>query len=136
LLIGGEGPEGNSVVHAYLPEESTTAVFRRSQKVILTRPSNRVPWTVTFLDKKSGYYAQVAVPGRSLDSITGDRDINQPFGIVGSFQDVEIVAIVTLIRSNPIPNGGHIPGHCPLHRILARWIRMSLRDATSIRGHP
>ena len=139
LLIGGEGPEGNSVVHAYLPEESTTAEFRRSQKVILTRASDRVPWNVEFLDaKRSGYYAQVAIAGRSLDSITGDRDINQPFGVVGSFQDAEIVAIVTLIRSSPpSPNGGRVPGPWPIAQISRApdgSVNVSLRDVNVYSG--
>ena len=119
LLVGGEFPEGHASVHAYLPEESATAGFRRSTRVVLTRKSKQDAWTVYFPDGNGGFgYAQVAVPGRSLDSITGDRDTNQPFETIGNFRDSQCIAIVTLIRSSPpSPNGGRIPGDWPIQQI-------------------
>jgi hypothetical protein len=139
LLMGGRGPEGNSVVHAYLPEESPTAEIRRSRKVILTRPSDAVPWTVEFIDpQRSGYYAQVAIPGRSLDEITEDRDINQPFGVVGRFQDAELIAIVRLIRSNPpLSRFERLPGDWPIAQISRTAngsVNVSLRGANGYSG--
>ena len=128
LLIGGINPKGNSVVYAFLPAEKKTEEFRRCKKVLLTRPSNRAPWTVTQIDEKGGGdYAQLAVPGRSLDSIIADGDINQPFQVYGSFQDEELIAIVTFIRSNPplaaiknVPSVllERVPGAMPIDQVF------------------
>jgi hypothetical protein len=139
LLIGGKGPEGNSVVQAYLAEESATAEFRRSRKVILSRPSDAAPWAVEFIDPQtSGYYAQVAIPGRSLNEITGDRDINQPFGVVGRFEDAELVVIVRLLRSNPpSPSGEPLPAGWPIAQISRApngSVNVSWRDANAYSG--
>jgi hypothetical protein len=119
LLIGGYFPEGHASVHAYLPEESATAGFRRNTRVLLTRKSKQDAWTAYFPDSNGGFgYAQVAVLGRSLDSITGDRDTNQPFETFGDFQDSQFIAIVTLIRSSPpSSNGGYVPGDWPIRQI-------------------
>jgi hypothetical protein len=43
----------------------------------------------------------VAILGRSVDDISGDRDVNRPFVVHGELSDQEIVTVVTFIRSSP-----------------------------------
>ena len=46
-------------------------------------------------------YAQVVVQGTKPDEITGSRDLNRPFRVVGTLSDEALVGIVSLIRSSP-----------------------------------
>jgi hypothetical protein len=102
LLIGGETPQHSYVVYAYLTHESGTAEFRRSEKVMIARPSKKQPWSVYFIHEKSGgTCAQVAVQGQSMDSIVADRDISQPFWVIGDIPDAEITSVVRFLRTAP-----------------------------------
>ena len=47
-------------------------------------------------------YAQVPVSTDKPDAISGGRDLNRPFRVVGTFDDDSLVGIVSLIRSGPI----------------------------------
>ena len=102
LLIGGETPQHGYLVYAYLTHESGNAEFRRSEKVMIARPSKKQPWAVYFISEKgSGTYAQVAVSGQSMDTIIADRDISQPFWVIGNISDAEIISAVHFLRTAP-----------------------------------
>ena len=101
LLIGGETPQHDYRVYAYLTHESGTAEFRRTEKVMIYRPSKKQPWTAYFLENGAATYAQVAVPGQTMDTIIADRDISQPFQVGGNIPDAEIVSVVRFLRTTP-----------------------------------
>jgi hypothetical protein len=46
-------------------------------------------------------YAQVLVQGTKPHAITGSRDLNRPFRIVGTLDDEALFGIVSLIRTSP-----------------------------------
>ncbi len=119
LLVGGSEPQGHYVVHAYLTNDSGPTEVRRSMKIVLTRQSDHDVWLVNFMDEIFANYAQVALPGRSLDSITSDRDTNQPFRVEGNFQNADLASIVTFIRTGP-PSPlvvTPVPGNWPIDTI-------------------
>jgi len=121
-------------IEAYLPAEKATIEFRRGSIVRVFRQSNQQPWAVTVpAPDRGGLYAQVAAPGRPLDSIIDDRDINQPFVIVGTFQDAELISIVSSIRSG---NRG-LQATWPIisvTRVAADSARASLRSEKEVSG--
>jgi hypothetical protein len=51
-------------------------------------------------------YAQVAIPGRSLDDVRGEDDLNRPFWVYGEFADEELIALSRFIRSGPAAADG------------------------------
>ncbi len=46
-------------------------------------------------------WAQVELPGRALDDVRDQRDLNRPFRLVGDFGDAELVRLVEFVRSGP-----------------------------------
>jgi len=111
LLIGGETPQHDYRVYAYLTHESGTAEFRRTEKVMIYRPAKKQPWTAYFLENGAATYAQVAVPGQTMDTIIADRDISRPFSVTGNLSDAEITSVVRFIRTSPPTSqyGGRVP---------------------------
>ena len=106
LLIGDpvQAP-GLEWIEAYLPATTNTPELRRGNKIGISRwttPSRRSGWTV----ERTESYAQVAIPGRNLDEITGSSDINRPFRVLGRFNDNELVSLVRFVRSDPPTRGG------------------------------
>jgi len=105
LLVGDEAftPAPRSwFVDIYLAPNVTTDQLRRGriQTAVSDGTSSgadRKPWRL----QDSASWAQVVVPRRAFDEIVGDRDLNRPFRVSGSFDDDEIVSLITFIRTNP-----------------------------------
>jgi hypothetical protein len=99
LLDGDRGMfERIESIQAYLSPTTTTSALRRGTVISVTRQIRPLTaWTVG----TSQSYAQVAIPGRSIDQIVGDQDINRPFRVFGSFDNTELVHLVEFLRSNP-----------------------------------
>jgi hypothetical protein len=55
----------------------------------------------------------VAIPGRQFDNIEGDQDINRPFFVIGTFDDTELVSLVSFLRSDPLTAEGEV-SHWPI----------------------
>jgi hypothetical protein len=87
-----------ATVGAYLPPASETSELRTGTVITLGWPdhSPSKAWTVI---EANGAYAQVAIAGKSFDQIQGDQDINRPFRVVGTFDDAELLSIVTFVRT-------------------------------------
>lgn len=121
MIIGGETPQHSYLVYGYLSHESGTVEFRRCEKVMITRPSSRARWVVSLMDDKGGgTYAQVAIAGQSMDSITSDRDISKPFRVTGDFPDADLISVVRFIRSGAPPTsryGRRVPDYWPIDSI-------------------
>jgi hypothetical protein len=106
LLNGDQGQvPGTQYIQAYLPASITMATLRWGTvvtvtRVVLTTPQ---PWSL----KSSQRYAQVAVAGRPFEQVEGDQDMNRPFAVIGSFEDAELIGLVTFLRSMPraFPDG-------------------------------
>jgi len=103
FLNGDPGQIGNSqYIEVYLAPTTTTPALRRGPVVsVMRRISPPTAWTA----RPAENYAQVAIPGRKFDEIQGDQDTNRPFRVLGSFDDNDIVQIVTALRSNSKPTG-------------------------------
>ena len=91
-------------VNAYLEPDYVAARVRRGRIAVLraemTGPDaydGPKTWELTSMND----YGQVPVSMERSDAITGGRDLNRPFAVVGRFDDELLVAIVTLIRSGP-----------------------------------
>lgn len=114
LITGGQhtndnvGTAANYVEVYCAPFTNSIADLRRGTILIAMRNAAvgaaSQPWRV--VDRQN--YAQVALPGRSLDQINGAADSNQPFWVTGQFTDAELISLCKLVRSNPVwagPNG-------------------------------
>jgi len=91
-------------VEAYLEPDRTSSEVRRGriQLVKASLPSQTAYAAAKRWELVSGAeYAQVVVQGTKPHAITGSRDLNRPFRIVGTINDEALVAIVALIRSSP-----------------------------------
>jgi len=120
LIIGGETPQHHYVVYGYLSNESGKGEFRRCDKVLITRMSSRARWIISLMGEKSGgTCAQVATSGQSLDSFASDRDVSQPFWLIGEFPDSDVISVVRYLRSGPPTNrfGERVPDQWPIHQI-------------------
>jgi hypothetical protein len=109
-LLNGDRPQygAGQYIEAFLPPTVSTlalrrgigiSVERRNARNIFERPEPSDAWVV----KRSEWYAQVAITGRSFDQIQGDQDINRPFRVIGRFDDSELVGAVQSLRSDPVP---------------------------------
>ncbi len=109
-LLNGDRPQygAGQYIEAFLPPTVSTlalrrgiviSVERRNARNIFERPEPSDAWVV----KRSEWYAQVAITGRSFDQIQGDQDINRPFRVIGRFDDSELVQAVQSLRSDPAP---------------------------------
>ena len=108
---GGASPWLITVQFAMVPGAASAEAFvqptserdgvRRGHVVgMLARPSDSVvrSWRYqSFAD-----YAQVVVPGRTLNDVRGSEDPNRPFRVVTNFSDDELVSIVTFVRSQAV----------------------------------
>ena len=105
LLNGERGQVPvNEIIEAYLSTTDTTPALRRGTVITVrrrTQPSVG-EWNVSATES----YGQVAIPGRSLDDIQGDQDMNRPFRVIGRFSDDELVRLVQFVRSDPPVRGG------------------------------
>lgn len=105
LLVGDKAfsPAPRSwFVDIYLAPDVTTDQLRRGriQTAIsegTTSGADRKPWRL----QGSASWAQVVVHGRAFDEIIGDRDLNRPFRVSGSFDDDEIISLIAFIKTNP-----------------------------------
>jgi hypothetical protein len=91
-------------VVAYLTADQTRAGIRRGRLAVLkaemTSPDaydGPKRWELVSM----GDYAQVPLSGADPDALTGSRDLNRPFTVVGTVEDDSLVAIVSLIRTGP-----------------------------------
>jgi hypothetical protein len=75
------------------------SVERRNRRNRFQKPDASDPWVV----ERTESYAQVAMAGRSFDDIRGERDLNLPFRVIGSFDDSEIVGSIQAMRADPAP---------------------------------
>jgi hypothetical protein len=109
-LLNGDRPQygAGQYIEAFLPPTVSTlalsrgiviSVERRNARNIFERPEPSDAWVV----KRSEWYAQVAITGRSFDQIQGDQDINRPFRVIGRFGDSELAGAVQSLRSDPAP---------------------------------
>jgi hypothetical protein len=102
LLEGWEGftaPPTPWSVRAYLMPTLATADLRRGQIVTVGSAGivggGRQPWRLRDADspvarqERIEGWAQVAILGRSVDDISGDRDVNRPFVVHGELSDRE-----------------------------------------------
>lgn len=91
-------------VEVYLDPDRTSPDVRRGriQLVTASLPSRGAYAAAKRWELVSGAeYAQVVVQGTKPHAVTGSRDLNRPFRIVGTLDDEALVAIVSLIRSSP-----------------------------------
>ena len=102
LLIGDRVLDNyTQYIEALLPPTVETAVLRRGTIMQVKRPRAQTAWVVW----RTEPYAQVAIPGRSFDDIHDDN-INRPFRVVGQFDDMDVIRIVQLVRSNTLARTG------------------------------
>jgi hypothetical protein len=117
-LLNGDRPQygAGQYIEAFLPPTVSTlalrrgiviSVERRNARNIFERPEPSDAWVV----KRSEWYAQVAITGRSFDQIQGDQDINRPFRVIGRFDDSELAGAVQSLRSDPGAHGVANPVH-------------------------
>ena len=97
------GQIGGVFVYVYHAPTIDTPDIRRGTRTLLSRvvPSSKgvlQKWKVN----GSGWYAQVAIPGRDFALINGEQDLNQPFGVGAKFSNEDLVSIAKLIRSSPL----------------------------------
>jgi hypothetical protein len=97
-------PSNSWYVEAYLAPDASQTRVRRGQivwvKAELTSPeAYDSPKRWEFVSTAG--YAQVSVEGGGTDAITGPRDLNRPFKVVGTFDDDTLVSIVSFVRSSP-----------------------------------
>ena len=96
LLVAEPGqPKSSRTFHSFLLPETETTELRRGT-VVETGEARAGGWAL--LRKSS--YAQVAVPGRSYTSLTGESDINRPFIVTNRFEDSELISLVTMLRAS------------------------------------
>jgi hypothetical protein len=102
-LISAKAGQLGHMAQLYLSPETDTGAFRRgaflTARLGLRDPSGRRSWSHE--ENFGGAYAQVAVEGRSLNDVQGDRDIMRPFEVTGAFDDMELVSLIRFIRSKP-----------------------------------
>jgi hypothetical protein len=97
LLNGDRAQSGNAqFIEAFMLPTVSTLALRRGNVITVQRQNPRDAWVV----QRTESYAQVAVAGRNYEQIQGDQDINQPFRIVGRFDDSELVVLVEALRSD------------------------------------
>ena len=113
LLIGHPAQVGNNwSVEVYGRPRTVDRTLRRGTMVwawtvpspvlaTARAPEPAVPrqWTTGPADGDS--WAQVALPGRALDDLRSEQDVNRPFRVAGVFRDAELVSLVEFIRSGP-----------------------------------
>jgi hypothetical protein len=106
LLIGDPVQvPGLEWIEAYLPATTNTPELRLGKKIGISRwdtPRLKTGWTM----ERTETYAQVAIPDRNFDEITGSSDINRPFRVLGQFDNNELVSLVQFVRSDPPTKGG------------------------------
>jgi hypothetical protein len=124
-LVEGRRPIGppspSQTITAYFAPTTVTATLRRGAYLRFSRDLPG-PWKGIGSARP---YVQVAIPGRPFDEIQNDQDLNHPFIVTGSFQNEELVELVTFIRSNPAvipgePWGGTKVGTLPITSIVSR----------------
>lgn len=99
LLEGPVGQIGFSVL-AYLPPQTQSRELRRGQATMLQKRPGDSTWTRRTPSRITGY-AQFPTAGGNF-TFTGDRDLNRPFPLYGSFvDDTELVSLAAFIRSKP-----------------------------------
>ena len=100
------GPATLQTVSAYFSPTMTTSTLRRGAYLRFSRDVSPVPGPWSGMGSALPY-VQVAIPGRPFGQIESDADQNLPFTVSGTFQDEELVRLVTYIRSNPsvVPGG-------------------------------
>ena len=142
-LLNGDRPQygAGQYIEAFLPPTVSTlalrrgigiSVERRNARNIFERPEPSDAWVV----KRSEWYAQVAITGRSFDQIQGDQDINQdinrPFRVIGRFDDSELAGAVQSLRSDPAPMAWPNPVHgSRTHNSVTVMLRRTLSTVKS-----
>jgi hypothetical protein len=114
-LIAGEPGQQQGVqrVDVFLPSEEIRPELRRGRVVRLgrnVRPAGPGPWMAIEgpddLGLSSGLYARVPAEGRGFVDVQDVTDVNQPFFVVGHFEEEELIALVRWIReTNPVRAG-------------------------------
>jgi hypothetical protein len=129
LLEGPVGQIGFSVL-AYLPPETQTRELRRGQAIMLMKRPGDSTWTKRTPSRITGY-AQFPLAGGDF-AFAGDRDLNRPFPLYGSFvDDTELVSLVVFIRSRPNNLQGPI---LHMDRQSDNSIRVSFRQGGNLLG--
>jgi hypothetical protein len=116
VLVGhphGLNPGNSWYVDAYLQPDHVGTRIRRGRIAVLraemaSRDGYDSPktWEVT----SNADYAQVPVSPARPDTITGGRDLNRPFRVIGTVDDDSLVAIVSFIRTGPSVTPPSQPG--------------------------
>jgi hypothetical protein len=108
LLTGWRGQLTNiQFTEIYCAADKTDGALRRGEVSWVSRKqiSDGVwePWTF----QRKFRYAQLVPPGRTFEQVNGERDLNQPFRVIGEFGDEELVSLVNYLRAHPSwVNGG------------------------------
>jgi len=91
-------------VRAYLPPISNGNGVRRGETIGMQvdLPEDlrqRKAWGYAVSSSYYSAFAQIALPGRSLDDVRDDRDLTLPFLVSDEFSDDELRSIVGFIRA-------------------------------------
>jgi hypothetical protein len=113
-LVDGSRPLGppaaSQTIRAYFAPTTATSTLRRGAYMTFSRDLNPGPGPWRGMGSAQPY-VQVAIPGRPFDQIENDDDLNRPFTVSGSFQNEELVELVSFVRSNPgVVTGGRGQG--------------------------
>jgi len=85
-----------SSVEAFRLPETTGPTVRRGQMVwLVMSPAEPPQWRM----HQQSPWAQVALPGRNFDDVSGVDDVNRPFRVAGVFRDSELIRLVEFVRS-------------------------------------
>ena len=101
-LIDGrhQSDSRSQTITAYFAPTTETPTFRRGGYMTFSREMNPVPGPWKGVGSARPY-VQVGVPGRPLEEIRNDQDLNRPFTVTGSFEIDQLVELLAFIRSNP-----------------------------------
>ena len=91
----------DTVVAAYCEPATTTRAVRRGPLLFISKdrdvPTVEQIWRL----RTKTSYAQLSLPGSSVDRSEFDSDILSPFELSGRFTEDELVSLCGFIRSNP-----------------------------------
>lgn len=116
---------------AYAAPTTATPDLRRGSLVPVSSASTSAqladPTSWSADPSRVGTWAQVALPGRTFEDVTGEQDENRPLTITGDITDADLLSVVRFLRSRPVivvPPGlnlGTVPG--PVRAIRAPVVK-------------
>jgi hypothetical protein len=99
LLMGAPGQIQVISLNVFLPATTRNSQLRRGPALIasLLRPP---AWRLDSQDPCCKFWAQVAIDGRNFDDVQDLNDLNQPFRVIGTFSDAELLSLARILRSS------------------------------------